>query len=49
MFQIATLRREALADLLSKARQPSTHRQQAAMNERLSLNKDQNPDETRPI
>jgi hypothetical protein len=48
LFQIATLRREALKDLLSRARQPSTteqHRQQAAIDERLSLNRKQNSDE----
>jgi len=49
LFQIATLRREALKDILSMTRQPSTHaeqhRQQAAMDERLSLNRIKNPDE----
>jgi len=54
LFQIATLRHEALKDLLSRTREPSTHaeqhrRQAAAMDERLSLNKKQNPDEVWPI
>jgi len=50
LFQIATLRREALEDLISRTRRHSTpaeqHRQQATMNERLSLNKKQGPDES---
>ena len=53
LFQIAKLRREAFEDLVSRARRSSTHaeqhRQQTAMNERLSLDKEQSLDETRPI
>ncbi|KAF8813939.1 DnaJ-domain-containing protein [Phlegmacium glaucopus] len=51
LFQIVTLRREALVDIVSRTRRLSTrdeqHQQQATMDERLSLNK-QDPDETRP-
>ena len=50
LFQIVTLRREALADIISGARQHTQQRrQQTTMDERLSLYKKQGPDETRPV
>jgi len=52
LFQIATFRREALGDIISRTRRFSTEaeqrRQQASMDERLSLNRKKSPDDTRP-